>query len=277
VITQFQSTADDDPKAIVVAPAGFNGTDVDPGDLLILDSGADGNGTNAIYLYRPSAPFGNPAAYGEFFMTSGDFGAYVSDWGTDLDFSPDGSSLYVSLSSDVILEVDADGTIVRELTLTGGPLSNIEGIEVNPADGRIWVADDTLDQVWSYDPVTGDGRAELTFVLGGETRLDYNINFPVPSMKFTADGSRLVITDTGAEGWLWVLDTERPIGPDYDCDGDVDLSDFGVLGGCLEGPGEPTCAGVDLDGDEDVDLGDFAVFQKCFSGDGQPADANCDD
>jgi hypothetical protein len=99
-------------------------------------------------------------------------------------------------------------------------------------------------------------------------------------MSFNADGSRLVISDTDDAGWLWVFDTERPIGPDYDCDGDVDLEDYAVLADCLEGPAvpasPPACEGVDLDADGDLDLVDFAILQRCFSGAGVAANAGCD-
>ena len=54
---------------------------------------------------------------------------------------------------------------------------------------------------------------------------------------------------------------------DFDVDGDVDLSDFDVLIGCLSGPGVRAplgCARASLDGDVDVDLADFALFQAHF-------------
>jgi len=54
---------------------------------------------------------------------------------------------------------------------------------------------------------------------------------------------------------------------DFDSDGDVDLDDFSVLVGCLQGPTIPPasgCAPTDLDLDNDVDLVDFAQFQIAF-------------
>ncbi|MCK4342956.1 MAG: hypothetical protein KAY37_14680, partial [Phycisphaerae bacterium] len=56
---------------------------------------------------------------------------------------------------------------------------------------------------------------------------------------------------------------------DLDRDGDVDLDDFNIFAGCMNGP-EITfpggCDDADLDGDADVDLADFAVFQTLFTG-----------
>ncbi|MCK4343600.1 MAG: hypothetical protein KAY37_17950 [Phycisphaerae bacterium] len=58
--------------------------------------------------------------------------------------------------------------------------------------------------------------------------------------------------------------------PDLDGDGDVDLDDFNILAGCLNGPDvpvEPDCEPADLHGgDDDVDLADFRAFQVAFTG-----------
>lgn len=56
---------------------------------------------------------------------------------------------------------------------------------------------------------------------------------------------------------------------DLDGDGDVDLSDYLALLGCVGGPGQPLAAGcedADLDGDGDSDLGDVVRFQGLFTG-----------
>ena len=69
--------------------------------------------------------------------------------------------------------------------------------------------------------------------------------------------------------------------PDFDGDGDVDQTDFGMLQKCFSGAGEPqldpACEGALLDGDEDVDQNDFGVFQGCYSGANVLADKTCDD
>ncbi|MBN1491408.1 MAG: hypothetical protein JXA69_15950 [Phycisphaerae bacterium] len=57
---------------------------------------------------------------------------------------------------------------------------------------------------------------------------------------------------------------------DFDHDGDVDLTDFGVFGACFNGPNRPpvyaSCHITDFDADSDVDLTDFAEFATCFNG-----------
>jgi hypothetical protein len=72
----------------------------------------------------------------------------------------------------------------------------------------------------------------------------------------------------------------QSVKPDFDCDGDVDQSDFGVFQACLTGSGvpqqNPACFAARLEcSDTDVDAGDFVLFQECISGPNIPADPNC--
>jgi hypothetical protein len=61
---------------------------------------------------------------------------------------------------------------------------------------------------------------------------------------------------------------------DFDGDGDVDLSDYGVFLGCYNGPnqapGAAACDEADADDDGDVDLADYAGFLDCYNGPGNP-------
>ncbi len=72
-----------------------------------------------------------------------------------------------------------------------------------------------------------------------------------------------------------IIEVELPHAGDMDGDGDVDLSDFAILAGCMAGPGESRpstgCTdgqfmSADLDGDTDVDMDDFHLFQLIHSG-----------
>ncbi|MBN1489598.1 MAG: hypothetical protein JXA69_06735, partial [Phycisphaerae bacterium] len=71
-----------------------------------------------------------------------------------------------------------------------------------------------------------------------------------------------------------VVDEALPPMADFDCDGDVDLADFGAFAACFNGPNRPptpSCAAdADSDGDGDVDLADFGVFSPCFNGPNRP-------
>jgi hypothetical protein len=70
-----------------------------------------------------------------------------------------------------------------------------------------------------------------------------------------------------------------PIPGDFDQDGAVGPSDFGIFAGCMLGPAvaqtDPQCLSARLDGDDDVDQGDFGIFQRCYRGAGLPADPAC--
>ncbi|MBN1512537.1 MAG: FG-GAP repeat protein [Phycisphaerae bacterium] len=70
-------------------------------------------------------------------------------------------------------------------------------------------------------------------------------------------------------GSVYVVDLNCSFEPgDLDVDGDVDVNDFVILAGCLDGPLgglSPGCEGADLDGDLGADLADFGVFQGLFA------------
>jgi hypothetical protein len=72
----------------------------------------------------------------------------------------------------------------------------------------------------------------------------------------------------------------RPFGPaDFDRDGDVDISDWGVFQACLSGPfvwAGAACMPSDLDLDYDVDDDDCTLMLGCLSGPNVYADPHCD-
>jgi glycerophosphoryl diester phosphodiesterase len=206
VIRQFGTTADDDAIALQIAPPGFEGDDVAPGDLVIGDRGADGNAPNAFYVYPPSSPRGDPDAYSEFLATPAALAAFDDKDLNDFAFSADGGSLYAVFDTGQIVEIGPDGVVVREARPLGIELSNIAAIAVNPADGRLWVADDDRDQIWSVDPTTGHAMLELSFFKVGEARPDYQINFSEPCLAFSSSGDKLVVSDNDSGGWLWIFD-----------------------------------------------------------------------
>jgi len=73
-------------------------------------------------------------------------------------------------------------------------------------------------------------------------------------------------------GRIFVAHAATPGGPiegELDCDGDVDLVDFGAFAACLTGPGGGVslgCLPADYDEDGDVDLADAGSFQLLFTG-----------
>jgi M6 family metalloprotease-like protein len=77
--------------------------------------------------------------------------------------------------------------------------------------------------------------------------------------------------------WSFTVGATGFVPADFDKDGDVDLSDYGHLLGCFNGPSRPyanpDCDDADLDNDGDVDLSDYGIFLDCFNGPNRPP--NC--
>jgi len=129
------------------------------------------------------------------------------------------------------------------------------------------------ETVWRYvDPVINTGP----LVQGAAIPLDdrghqYNAVFKV--RRYAPDYPGLVGRDLTPGDPIELYSTVA-VEADFDCDGDVDLTDFGRLLACFNGPDQPTaapsCSDADLDKDSDVDLVDFAVFQACFNGSDLP-------
>jgi hypothetical protein len=114
------------------------------------------------------------------------------------------------LNSDgIITAVKGDGT---KRNIIGGfwPATPAgQAMAVDPTTGRIWVADDGLDEVWSVDPSltpTADIK-ELSFPLKDPPVPFRQINIHDPGMAFSTNGSFLVVSDTSG-GRLWIFHSE---------------------------------------------------------------------
>ncbi len=81
---------------------------------------------------------------------------------------------------------------------------------------------------------------------------------------------------TGGEVWSF---TTKRLKPDFDNDGDVDMTDFGHLQLCLSGADvpqtRPECQDAKLDNDDDVDDADASLLEGCLTGAGQLGRASC--
>ena len=78
-------------------------------------------------------------------------------------------------------------------------------------------------------------------------------------------------TDSNAQGTNADGFAMRGLQFDPDGDGDLDLDDYAVFAGCMNGPQSEFPAGdicllFDGDGDQNVDLADFRTFQAMFTG-----------
>lgn len=104
------------------------------------------------------------------------------------------------------------------------------------------------------------------------TGLTNGTGYYYSAFSYYSDASRYYAAGIPATG--------TPAGPgDFDRDGDVDSSDFGVFQRCYSGAFvpqlDPACLGALFDVDTDVDQEDYTAFMVCFKGSGVPADPGC--
>jgi hypothetical protein len=111
------------------------------------------------------------------------------------------------LSQDgFIVAVDGNGTPRTIIPTAFWPLGSTPSgaaLAVDPVTGRIWLADDTLNEVWSVDPpATGQtaDQKELSFPLADPTKTYQQIDFHDPGMAFAASGDFLVVSDSSTAG-----------------------------------------------------------------------------
>ncbi len=130
---------------------------------------------------------------------------------------------------------------------------------------------------FNIHPVDGTSQGEADTI---------TITYSTAGLTMGPYAGSITITAPGATNTPQTVAVNLTVGPplfappDFDRDGDVDLSDFGRFQLCLSGFGfpqtDPQCAGARLDADDDVDGEDFAVFaNQCFSGPGIPPDTTC--
>jgi hypothetical protein len=171
----------------------------------------------------------------------------------------------IELSTAAIDVESAPGVNPAEVTFT---------IRNAGADSLTYIISD--DAAWlSVAPDSGSSAGEedtvtVSIDVAGLPAGTHNAAITVESAEATNSPQTIAVSLTLAV----------PVIPaDFDHDGDVDQSDFGVFQGCLTGPGigqsDPACAGARLDADEDVDQSDVAIFLECMSGPNQAGDPSC--
>ena len=206
IISDFGSTlTDDDPIDVTIAPTTFTGSLGQPNMVVIADRGTDGDANNAVYLVNPATTDLNQTNYSNFLFspTATELGGGNLNAITPL---PQYGEV-VTLSTDGYLAaINGDGTkrlIIPNILWTnffsGGPAPNGTAIAADPTTGRLWVADDLIDEIWSVDsnPLsqTAD-ELELAFPLTNPSRPDLQIDFHDPGMAFSTNGAYLLVTDT---------------------------------------------------------------------------------
>lgn len=218
VISDFGAVGvDDDPIDVTIAPANFNGSIGKPGMVIVADRGSDGDAFNALYYVDPATTELNQTGYSNFLINP--TATELSTQNLNAITALPQTGEVVTLSEDgFITAVNADGTYryISTTTLwtstTGTPSAS--GIAVDPKTGRIWVADDTLNQIWSIAPDAASAdRQEVSFPLTDVQRPDRQIDFHDPGMTFAPDGSFMVVTDTSTAnggGRIFVFHNDAP-------------------------------------------------------------------
>lgn len=216
--TFLGGTGDDDPVSIGIAPAGFSGLNVNPGDIILGDNGLDANGTQAVESVAPD----------------GSSSKIITQWTTlpngatnpNLDLMAvdpvhnrvylAGIDMAIEVGSDTqtsIFTLSADGTLTEHiLTIPEGrDLSNCQAVAVNPIDGSLWIGDDDAfwsetrepdDAIYRIDPITFEVTIEIDFASeeGNTTQGRGYPNFNY-SMTFTPDGKHLILGDIDANSF----------------------------------------------------------------------------
>jgi len=219
VISDFgYSTGDDDSIDVCIAPASFNGSIGKPNYVVVVDRGSDSDPNQAAYVLDPAT-----TSLGQTYQTNGV--PPPADWwqflvpqtpasqfgGTRLNCVgplPQSGEVVTAGTDGRITAINADG-VYREIVpatlwqdiFSGGPAPRSVAVAADPITGRLWIADDTRDEVWSLDPAAATQNAapdqkELSFPLTNPSRPDLQIQVHDPSMAFSANGAYMVLTDT---------------------------------------------------------------------------------
>lgn len=188
---------DDDPIDLAFAPASFSSH---PGWLVIADEGSDSDAYNALNLLDPATTELNQVNNN--FLVAPTTASLGWDNVRAIDALPQSGEV-VTLSTDgYISAVDGSGTI-RTIFPTTVVVTNGECLAVDPTTGRVWVGDDSLNEIWSVDPAASGQTPdikELTFPLKPSSPAFWAIDMHSPGMAFSTNGAFLVVSDTSTVG-----------------------------------------------------------------------------
>lgn len=212
---------DDDTIDLAVAPANFTGSFGQPNMIVVADRGNDGDNFNAVHLIDPATTTLNQVGYVNYLVTpTPSPGNLGGDLNAITPLPASGEMLIVS-NDGFLVAVDANGSwrylFPSTLWLTG-PAPSSAAVAADPTTGRVWVADDVLDEIWSVDATSGADQKELGFPLTNPLRTERQIDFHDPGMAFAPDGSFLVVSDTSTAnggGRLIIFHNEPTVIPTF--------------------------------------------------------------
>lgn len=209
---------------------------------------------------------------------------YILEFNQDTDYDPTfGNWNTLSRIHEISYTIPPDQPLIQVSTPAinrtadfGQGLSDDTFTVWNGGSGTLSVTVDD-DAAWlSVSPAggtsTGPGDAAL-----------FTVSYSVAGLAVGTHNALITVSDPAASNdprTIAVSVQVRTVLPDFDGDGDVDLTDFAHLQLCFSGAGvapQPGCEDARMDADPDVDAGDFNLFQLCLQGANLAADPACDD
>lgn len=197
-LSTTNTVQDDDPFDIVIAPSTFTGSRGSAGQVVIGDRGLDGDAYNALVLVNPATTQLNQTNYSTYLVdpTATTLGGNLIAMTT----LPASGEVVTITADGQLSAVNGDGTVRffwPGLYLDPASPMQPSALATDPLSGRIWIADDLRDEVWSIQADgAGTDRKELAFPLVNLTRPERQIDFHEPGLAFAPDGKFLVVSDT---------------------------------------------------------------------------------
>ena len=174
------NAGDDDPWGMAFAPAGFNGTNVSEGDILVTDPGFGGD-PEAIWSFSPDTAEGEKMVVGDpgdpnwYGITDGPAGTmWFTDFNADgvlTELRPDGTTVVNALttpltgltairycglegvfyvvSSNALYRLDPS-TWIATLVADGFRAVSTVGLALSPDDRTLWLVDYSGDRVYEF-------------------------------------------------------------------------------------------------------------------------------
>jgi len=198
-------SGDDDPIGMAIAPPGYTGDVVAPGEALVIDRGY--SGPREVWGWSPSV------AEGEWVVHADD-GTLVD--ATDLTFGVGDVYLVDSggAAAGLIYVLAADGTLTPLSTseVLGEPV----GIAADPLTDDLYVLDGGGDRLVRVNPTTGTVSNVITG-FGNLTLISW------AGVDVTSDGRRLIVTDTDRDVVHVFARCDATGYPEGDCNGNTIL------------------------------------------------------
>ncbi len=247
-VSGFHS-GDDDVLGMTFSPAGFDGPNVNPGDILVSDFGST-NALDEIWAFSPDTPEGELQVMAD----PGSTELEIFDIAAGLN---DTVYLCDSFDADNLYELDAQGT--RTAIPLSMPVGNMVSIAHDPVDDVVYVASDTGHAVYRIVPSTGN----VTLIADGFGTL-FRCGIELDSVNRS-----LWVADIG-DGRVYEICLSSPCihSGDVNGDGSITAADaqmaFYITLSMITPTVTEECA-ADCDGDGNVTAGDAQqIFYVIF-------------